>query len=215
MKNRTLLGMILFVASESIFFLLLVLAYVNFHKSTGPTAAAMLDPLKTGLFSLALFSSSFTMWLAEMSRKKELLSQRRQGGEQPSQPQRKSRGGGEGTEADGAHIKSAWVRLWLLITIVLGATFLAGQGLEYAHLLTHDVTISRDLFGSTFFTLTGFHGFHVLVGLILLSTLLGLAFLGRKKEPSLGGIQAIAIYWHFVDAVWVVIFSIVYLWRYV
>ena len=105
--------------------------------------------------------------------------------------------------------------LWLLITILLGVTFLAGQGIEYADLLTHHVTISRDLFGSTFFTLTGFHGLHVFVGLLLLTLLLLLFVFGRKSKPALPGVESIAYYWHFVDAVWVVIFSIVYLWRYV
>jgi heme/copper-type cytochrome/quinol oxidase subunit 3 len=181
MKNRAVLGMILFVASESIFFLLLLLAYVNFHKTTGATAAAELDPLKTGLFSIALIASSLTLWFAEESRKKE----------------------------------SVLVRLWLFVTVVLGAIFLTGQGLEYARLLTRGVTISRDLFGSTFFTLTGFHALHVLIGLILISMLLGLSIFGRKQEPALAGVQSVAIYWHFVDAVWVVLFSVVYLWRYV
>jgi heme/copper-type cytochrome/quinol oxidase subunit 3 len=180
-KSRTLLAMVLFVASESIFFHMLLLAYVSFHKSTGATAAAVLDPFKTGMFSIALFSSSLTMWLAEIARKKE----------------------------------SKLVGLWLLVTILLGSVFLTGQGFEYANLLKHDVTISRDLFGSTFFTLTGFHGFHVFVGLLLLLVLLGLAVLGRKQEPPLVGLQSIAIYWHFVDAVWLIIFSVVYLWRYV
>jgi cytochrome c oxidase subunit 3 len=181
MKDRAVLGMILFVASESIFFLLLLLAYVNFHKATGATAAQLLDPYKTGMFSIALFSSSLTLWLAEISRKKE----------------------------------SVWVKWWLLATILLGAIFLTGQGFEYANLLKHNMTISRDLFGSTFFTLTGFHGFHVFFGLLLLSTLLGLSLTGRKHEPTISGMQSIAVYWHFVDAVWVVIFSVVYLWRFV
>src|SRR5271163_1198119 len=157
MKNRVLVGMITFVASESIFFLMLVLAYVNFHKVTGPTAAAQLDPIKTGLFSIALFSSSFTMWLAEVARKKE---------------------------------NAALVKLWLFATIALGAIFMTGQGLEYARLLMNNITISRDLFGSTFFTLTGFHGFHVLIGLILLLLLFGLAVLGRKDEPTPIGMQS-------------------------
>ena len=181
MKSRAVLGMILFVASESIFFLLLLLTYVNFHKSSGSMASSMLDPLKTGLFSIALFSSSFTMWLAEVARKKE----------------------------------SNMLGFWLLLTILLGTIFLTGQGLEYVHLLTHNITISRDLFGSTFFTLTGFHGLHVLLGLILLSILLALTIWGRKQEPALSGVRSIATYWHFVDAVWLVIFSVVYLGRYV
>ena len=182
MKNRVLVGMLLFVASEAIFFLMLVLAYVNFHKITGATAASQLDPVKTGLFSIALFSSSFTMWLAEIARKKE---------------------------------NTALVKLWLFTTIALGVIFLAGQGVEYARLLMNKITISRDLFGSTFFTLTGFHGLHVFIGLILLLLLFGLAVAGRKEEPTHVGLQSVAIYWHFVDAVWLVVFSVVYLWRYV
>lgn len=181
MKDRVLLGMRLFIASEAIFFLMLVLAYVNFHKVTGATAAAQLDPFKTGLFSVALISSSFTMWLAEKSREKG----------------------------------SALVGFWLFITILLGGIFMTGQGLEYARLLADNITISRDLFGSTFFTLTGFHGLHVIVGLILLLLLFGLALFGRKHEPTVIGMQSIGLYWHFVDAVWVVVFSVVYLWRYV
>jgi len=183
MKNRDILGMVLFIASEAIFFLLLLLSYVNYHRTgnVGVTAATMLDPIKTGIFSIALFTSSLTLWFAEVSRKK-------------------------GKTGAG---------VWLLITILLGATFLTGQGFEYAHLLKEKVTISRDLFGSTFFTLTGFHGLHVLIGLIMLSMLFGLVVAGRKTEPTLSSLKSIAVYWHFVDAVWVVIFSVVYLWRYV
>jgi heme/copper-type cytochrome/quinol oxidase subunit 3 len=179
--NRTVLAMLLFIASESIFFLLLLLAYVNFHKQTGAQAVAMLNPLKTGTFSIALFASSLTLLFAERAHKKE----------------------------------SNLVRIWLLATIVLGAIFITGQGIEYAGLLRQNETISRDLFGTTFFTLTAFHGFHVIVGLLLLSAVFGLTVLGRKGEPTVPGMQSIAIYWHFVDAVWLVIFSVIYLWRYV
>ncbi len=181
LKDRAVLAMVLFIASESVFFLLLVLAYVNFHKTTGATAAAVLDPIKTGLFSIALLSSSLTLWLAEVAHKKGKLG----------------------------------FAVWMAVTILLGGIFLAGQGMEYANLIHEKITISRDLFGSTFFTLTGFHGFHVFIGLLLLSLLFGLAVWGRKEEPSMSGIASIAVYWHFVDAVWIVIFSIVYLWRYV
>jgi heme/copper-type cytochrome/quinol oxidase subunit 3 len=180
-KDRVLIGMTLFVASEAIFFLMLVLAYVNFHKVTGTTAAAQLDPIKTGIFSIALFTSSFTMWLAERAREKE----------------------------------TGLVKWYLFATILLGGIFMIGQGMEYARLIMDHITISRDLFGSTFFTLTGFHGLHVMIGLLLLLTLFALALFGRKHEPTVIGMQSVAIYWHFVDAVWVVVFSVVYLWRYV
>jgi heme/copper-type cytochrome/quinol oxidase subunit 3 len=100
---------------------------------------------------------------------------------------------------------------WLAITVLLGAIFLAGQAHEYVDLWTNGVTVSRNLFATTFFTLTGFHGLHVLIGLIALSTLLGLVLRGDfDKKPS-SALVAIGYYWHFVDVVWVVVFSIVYL----
>ena len=101
-------------------------------------------------------------------------------------------------------------RFWLGVTILLGAAFLVGQGLEYAGLISRNVTPARNLFGATFFTLTGFHGFHVLCGLVALFIML-LALRGNFDRRKMSGIGAVAIYWHFVDAVWIVIFSLVYL----
>ena len=181
MKDRILIGMTLFVASEAVFFATLVLAYASFHKVTGATAASVLDLNKTIIFTIALLSSSATMWFAEKARE---------------------------------HGNNS-VAAWLAATIFLGGVFIVGQGFEYAKLISENITISRDLFGSTFFTLTGFHGLHVIVGLILLLILLGLAVFGRKHEPTVIGMQSMAIYWHFVDAVWIVVFSTVYLWRFI
>lgn len=178
------LGTILFIGSESIFFLLLILAYVFYHTSggKGPTAASSLNVLRTSVFSAALFASSLTIWLAGSSLKNQ---------------------------------KRPAFRFWVLATIVLGAVFLGGQASEYAGLLREHVTISRNLFGSTFFTLTGFHGFHVLVGLLLLLILFGLAFSTNRREPTPAAVHTISMYWHFVDGVWMVIFPIVYLWKFV
>jgi heme/copper-type cytochrome/quinol oxidase subunit 3 len=101
----------------------------------------------------------------------------------------------------------------LLATIVLGAVFLFGQGKEYLRLIDQHVTISRDVFSSAFFTLTGFHGFHVFVGLVVLLIMLGLAQAGDFRGGAhLDAVDTASWYWHFVDAVWVVIFSVVYLW---
>jgi heme/copper-type cytochrome/quinol oxidase subunit 3 len=102
-------------------------------------------------------------------------------------------------------------RLWLGVTILLGAAFLFGQGLEYAGLFAKRITPERNLFGATFFTLTGFHGLHVLCGLISLAVLMTLAFRRSFGERERSGVGAVALYWHFVDAVWIVIFSLVYL----
>jgi len=180
-KNK--LAMLLFIASEAIFFLMLVIAFAFFHSNDvagNPGPIHALHPLKTGLYSLCLFSSSFSVWRAGRS----LPKSRRRGG------------------------------LWLLATIVLGVVFLVGQGLEYRDLLHQQVTIGRSLFGTTFFTLTGFHGLHVCVGLVLLTVLWALAAFGRAGEPIPAATEAVSLYWHFVDGVWVLIFAVVYLWAY-
>jgi heme/copper-type cytochrome/quinol oxidase subunit 3 len=100
--------------------------------------------------------------------------------------------------------------LFLLGTIILGATFLIGQLTEYIRLYAEQIKItSPGEFGSTFFTLTGFHGFHVFVGLIALTSIL---LLSRDWRPGHETpVKSVGYYWHFVDGVWVFIFSIVYL----
>ena len=101
------------------------------------------------------------------------------------------------------------LRFWLAVTVLLGAVFLAGQGLEYAHLIDSNVTLGSGVFGTSFFTLTGFHAFHVFCGLIILSILLILTFLERLSYKK-GTLKAVAIYWHFVDIVWIVVFTVIY-----
>jgi cytochrome c oxidase subunit 3 len=98
-------------------------------------------------------------------------------------------------------------RGWLLATLVLGAAFLAGAAIEYAHLLTgaSPMRLTSDLFASTFYVVTGFHALHVVAGLI------GAGFMLRAKYDS-QAVETTALYWHFVDAAWMPIFSFVYLW---
>ncbi len=98
---------------------------------------------------------------------------------------------------------------WLIITIVLGAIFLGGQAHEYIGLYQAHKTLSSGLFGTTFFTLTGFHGFHVLVGLIALLTMLFMSknWSSRRDLP----VTVVSYYWHFVDWIWLLIFSLAYL----
>jgi cytochrome c oxidase subunit 1/cytochrome c oxidase subunit I+III len=99
---------------------------------------------------------------------------------------------------------------WLVATIVLGAVFLGGQVHEYIGLWHSGVTLTSDLFATTFFTLTGFHGFHVTVGLIALGIVLTLALLGDFKKRHSSLLRAVGLYWHFVDVVWLVVFTLVY-----
>jgi len=100
---------------------------------------------------------------------------------------------------------------WLLATILLGLVFLIGQGVEYAGLIAEEITISKDVFGSAFYTLTGFHGLHVLIGLIVLGIITYLIQSERYSKLGASALESASVYWHFVDAVWVVVFSVVYI----
>ncbi len=102
------------------------------------------------------------------------------------------------------------LKVWLVITILLGAIFLVGQGKEYWRLINDHITLGSSVFGTSFYTLTGFHGFHVFVGLIILSIILALTFMGNFNKGSSNVISTVGIYWHFVDAVWIVVFTVVY-----
>jgi heme/copper-type cytochrome/quinol oxidase subunit 3 len=164
------LGVVVFLASESVFFLAIVLAYVAYRDSGLVTARANLDVVRTAIFSVALFVSSGTMVIAVRARS----------------------------------------RAWLAATMLLGAIFLTGQGAEYARLLAEGIGPGSALFGTTFFTLTGLHGAHVLAGLVALTALLT-ANLGRERTVREVAWEAVGLYWHFVDAVWVVVFSVVFI----
>lgn len=107
--------------------------------------------------------------------------------------------------------KQQLFRQWLGATIALGAIFLAGTAAEWTELIGHHhLTLSTNLFGSTYFTLVGFHAAHVTIGLILMSIVLGLALRGYVTEMHEENVELVSWYWHFVDAVWVVVFTLVY-----
>jgi cytochrome c oxidase subunit 3 len=101
--------------------------------------------------------------------------------------------------------------LWAA-TIALGIAFLVLTGVEWHSLITeHQLTIGRNLFGTTYYTLVGFHGLHVTVGVVVMMIVLALA-LGREINVShRTGVRLVAWYWHFVDAVWIVVFLVVYI----
>lgn len=102
-------------------------------------------------------------------------------------------------------------RLGFLFAIILGAIFLGGQVYEYSGLFGNHFTPQASVFGSSFFTLTGFHGLHVTVGLIFLIIVLVRTMRGHFTRQKHFAIEAAEMYWHFVDGVWVVVFSTVYL----
>ena len=102
-------------------------------------------------------------------------------------------------------------RLWLLMTAVLGTTFLGFQAYEFTSFVHEGLTIRTNLFGSSFFTLTGFHGAHVTAGVIWLLTLLAIDMKRGLKPADTLAVDICALYWHFVDVVWIAIFTLVYL----
>jgi len=100
---------------------------------------------------------------------------------------------------------------WWLLTITLGAIFLYGTASEWHRLIyTDGLTISTNLFGTTYYSLVGLHGFHVVVGLVCLSTVMVFALFGAVKQGHAERIDVLTLYWHFVDAVWIVVFTVVY-----
>ena len=102
-------------------------------------------------------------------------------------------------------------KLWLLMTCIMGATFLGFQAYEFTSFVHEGLTIRRNLFGSSFFTLTGFHGAHVTAGVIWLGTLLAIDMKRGLQPKDAVWVDIAALYWHFVDVVWIAIFTLVYL----
>jgi heme/copper-type cytochrome/quinol oxidase subunit 3 len=180
LREKVRLAVLLFLVSEFVFFVFLIVAYIYSRPSeiSGPNAHSSLVPWKTGLYTVFLLASSGTIYFAEQSLDKN---------------------------------RRRFV-IWMSTTILLGAVFLFGEIREYSGLLHKSITISRNLFGSTYFTLTGFHAIHVTLGILMLVTVTGLIATGRLREKRMTAFKAVTYYWHFVDIVWVMVFSVVYLW---
>ena len=105
----------------------------------------------------------------------------------------------------------AKLKKFLAMTIVGGILFLSCQAYEWTHLIEHGQSIQKNNFGASFFVLTGFHGLHVLSGVGYLSIILVRAMLGTYTEPHNNELEIAALYWHFVDLVWILVFTFVYL----
>ena len=103
------------------------------------------------------------------------------------------------------------MRIWLLATALLGMTFVGGQVYEFTSFFHEGLTLEKNLFGSSFFVLTGFHGAHVAIGILMLLSLVGLSAVDRLPEDPSLPVEMVGLYWHFVDIVWIVIFTVVYL----
>jgi heme/copper-type cytochrome/quinol oxidase subunit 3 len=169
-----------FIASEAGFFLILIIAYVFFNEGSRGDPASLAS--KLDVHKTGIFTACLLGSSGTLWLSEKALDKESHG------------------QAVG----------WLAATIGLGAVFMVGQAGEYMGLFHEGVGVASNLFATTFFTLTGFHGLHVTVGLIALGIVLGMAVAGdfRKKRSSL--LRAVGLYWHFVDVVWIVVFTLVY-----
>ena len=103
------------------------------------------------------------------------------------------------------------MQIWLLATAILGMLFVSGQAYEFTQFFHEGLTLETNLFGTTFFVLTGFHGAHVTIGVLILMSLFTGSLQGRIQQKDSLNIELAGLYWHFVDIVWIVIFTLIYL----
>jgi cytochrome c oxidase subunit 3 len=180
-----------FIGSESLLFGALIATYIAYkgESLTGPYPHETVLPdgrVVDGLLDIPLTSTStFVLLMSSLAMVLALAA-----------VQRADRG------------KSIF---WLLMTAGLGAVFLGFQVYEFNHFYHEGLTLSSNLFGSTFFVLTGFHGAHVAVGVMYLLTLAILGMRGKLGPEKSLNVELAGLYWHFVDVVWIVIFPLVYL----
>ncbi|MGH9622061.1 MAG: cytochrome c oxidase subunit 3 [Bryobacteraceae bacterium] len=171
-------GIIFFIIMESALFSLFVMAYlVYIGKSlTGPYPKDILEAPILG--TICLWSSSFTVWMAERALEKGRMLA---------------------------------FKLWWLATIILGLEFLNATGLEWHRMIYHDhLTIATNLFGTTFYSLVGLHASHVCVGMFFLLIVFITTLMGFPIQTQARRVKFLSWYWHFVDGIWVVVFTVVY-----
>jgi cytochrome c oxidase subunit 3 len=176
-------GMIAFLVSEVAFFSTLIAAYISLHGENlvGPTPAEVLALPLVLANTVCLLCSSVTVHLGENALRADARAR---------------------------------FSLWWGATIVLGVLFLLGTAWEWTGLIFNKdkpLTIGRNLFGTTFYTLVGFHALHVTVGVLVLLTVLGLVLRWEVTARKPLAAELVGWYWHFVDGVWVVVFTVVYL----
>ena len=181
--SSSLLGMVLFIASEVMFFGGLFGAYFTIRSAAPewpPPDTPHLSAPYAAILTTILVTSSVTMqfgvWAIRRNNQRRLI-------------------------------------LWLAVSLVLGAIFLALQALEYANLIEEGLTLSSGVFGSTFYTLTGFHGAHVAGGAAFILIVLLRARSGQFTARYHDTVEMASYYWHFVDVVWIGLFCTIYLLR--
>jgi cytochrome c oxidase subunit 3 len=178
-------GMIAFLVSEAAFFSTLVMVYIVFLGSDARPGGRG-GPTPAEVLSMGLVIGT-TICLLSSSATIHFA-------------ERALRRGGE-----------ASFRLWWAATLVLGVAFLGGTAYEWRELIAHGLTVQRNLFGTTYYTLVGFHGVHVTVGVIIMLIMLILALGRQVTAGNPHGVELVSWYWHFVDGVWIVVFTVVYI----
>ncbi len=178
--GKGLFGFVVFLLSESMVFAAFFLAYFALRLTTQqwlPPGVPGLEVTKPAINTAVLVSSSFVIYFAERSLKRNKLNT---------------------------------FRLLWLMTSAMGTYFLIGQAIEW-HGLPFKLTTG--LFGTTFYLLTGFHGLHVFAGIVLQLIMFGRSFIPDNYKHTHFGVSAASLFWHFVDVIWLVLFSLLYLWR--
>jgi len=178
------LGMVLFIVSETVFFGGLFAAYYTLRGATPVWPPREVLPALRGQALLQASVASLILWGSSVPAHLATLCMRRQ--------------------------DFAAMRRWILLTIALGLTFLGWKFSEWA---ASPFSVSTHAYGTVFFALTGFHALHLLVGLILLSAVVARIGQGAYRDGDQSGPEAVAYYWHFVDVVWVAVFATIYLVR--
>jgi len=186
--SNPVLGMLLFIVSEVMFFAGLFAAYFNIRANAGPEWPPPTlfegNPLEifplvgpaTAVLVLSSFTCQFAIWAI---RRNDRTAMNR----------------------------------YLAVTLILGVIFLVMQGIDYALLFQEGVTLGSGTFGTTYFTLTGFHGAHVFGGTIMLAVVLYRGMAGQFSARHHDAVEATSLYWHFVDVVWILLFTVLYIVR--
>ena len=195
-----------FIGSECMLFASLISTYLIYkgRSVVGPFPHDVCDPPKCATHLNAILNipvtsiSTFVLLMSSLAMVLALAA-----------VENKDKPGWAGTGAWGRALSSS--KLWLAMTAILGATFLGFQAFEFTSFVHEGLTIRTNLFGSSFFTLTGFHGAHVTAGVLWLLTLLAIDIKRGLQPKDALLVDISALYWHFVDVVWIAIFTLVYL----
>ncbi len=196
-------GMMTVMCFEGVLFITFLIAYtIYLGEGDGPTPTETLSLPLALLNSVFLLSSSATIWLGTRAFSRANHAGGLNEGDGP--------GAEHSLDQPVCSKDTSGYTFWILVTIALGGVFLLGTAYEWSELIfEHGVTISSSLFGTTFFTLIGCHALHVIVGLSVMALLIEM---NRRRclAANSEGPELMAWYWHFVDAVWVVIVLVVY-----